>query len=473
MKHNLLLLSIISLFFIACTNPCPMCGDDPCTCPEPDPEGTIYYTESDEIIANPERGFLIQTYYESGDLSRTLTPNVVQLNRKSAQVTLYLHSYYLTDYIESDIAPEFLERMQRNFDALRAGGSKAVIRYAYKNKEYESYKPWDATLDWMKRHIDQLKPYWEANADVILCVQAGFIGVWGEWYYTSNFKMNPTTDEHYAPRWELLNYLLDAVPEDRQVSLRTPGFKMRYLQMNGGDVTPLTEIEAYQNTPKARLAAFNDCFLASSNDVGTYSSDAQREFWAEDTKYTFMGGETCGQCQYSNGENAVKEMAKYHWTYINNGYHQGVIKSWETDGSMKEIKRRLGYRFVLDKAYPTQTPKAGERYSVVLTLRNVGFSALVNARNVELIIVDKDDPAIKHVYPQQIDPRSWTPGDTTINTLHAQLPADMSGEYGVYLNLPDPYPTIHDNPMFSVRFANKDMWDEKTGYNYLTDLVLP
>ena len=48
----------------------------------------------------------------------------------------------------------------------------------------------------------------------------------------------------------------------------------------------------------------------------------------------------------------------------------------------------------------------------------------------------------------------------------------MTGEYGVYINLPDPYPTIHDNPMFSVRFANKDIWDEKTGYNYLTDVVL-
>lgn len=472
MKHHLLLLSIISLFFIACTNPCPVCGGDPCTCPEPDPEGTIYYTESDEIIANPERGFLIQTYYESGDLSKSLTPNVVQLNRKSAQITLYLHSYYLTDYIASDISQEFLDRMQNNFDALRAGGSKAVIRYSYKSSESNSAKPWDATLDWMKRHIDQLQPYWEKNADVILCVQAGFIGVWGEWYYTTNFKMNPSTDADYAPRWELLNYLLDAVPEDRQVSLRTPGFKMRYLQMNGGDVSPLTETEAYQPTAKARLAAFNDCFLASSNDVGTYSSDAQREFWAEDTKYTFMGGETCGECSYSTGENAINQMAKYHWTYINKGYHQGVIKSWETDGSMKEIKRRLGYRFVLDKAYPTQQPKAGEPYSIVLTLRNVGFSSLVNARNVELILVDKDDPANKIVYPQQMDPRFWTPGDTTITTLHAKLQADMTGEYKVYLNLPDPYPTLHDNPMFSVRFANEDIWDEKTGYNYLTDLVL-
>lgn len=473
MKHNLLFTALITLLFVACTNPCPICNEDPCTCPEPDPEGTIYFTESDEIIANPERGFLIQTYYVSDDLNSQLRPNIVQMNRNSAQVTLYLHSYYLTDYIESDISQEFLDRMQRNFDALRAGGSKAVIRYSYKSSDSNSAKPWDATLDWMKRHIDQLQPYWEKNADVILLVQAGFIGVWGEWYYTSNFKMNPRTDEDYAPRWELLNHLLSAVPEDRQVGLRTPGFKMRYLQMHEGDVSPLTEAEAYQPTAKARLAAFNDCFLASSNDVGTFNGEEDRAFWEEDTKYTFMGGETCGQCSYSTGANAINQMAKYHWTYINSGYHQGVIKSWESDGSMKEIKRRLGYRFVLDKAFPTQTPEADKPYSIILTLRNVGFSSLVNARNVELIFVDKDDPATKLVYPQTIDPRFWTPGDTTITTLHAKLDANMTGEYKVYLNLPDPYPTIHDNPLFSVRFANKDIWDEKTGYNYLTDLVLP
>ena len=63
MKRNLLFATLLSLLFIACTHPCPVCGADPCTCPEPDPEGTIYYTETDEIFANPERGFLQQVYY--------------------------------------------------------------------------------------------------------------------------------------------------------------------------------------------------------------------------------------------------------------------------------------------------------------------------------------------------------------------------------------------------------------------------
>ena len=466
MKQYILFLSLIALMLVGCVNPTPE--------PEPvlDPEGTVYYTESDEIIANPERGFLIQTYYESNNLTSQANVNAIIKNRTQDKLTIYLHSYYLTDYMESDIAQEFLDRMERNLQALREGGAKAVMRFSYKHDDSNKAQPWEATPEWIKRHIDQLAPYWQEYTDVILCLQAGFIGVWGEWYYTTNFKMNPRTDKDYAPRWEIVNKMLEALPEDRQVSLRTPDFKMRYLQMHEGEALPLTEAEAYQPTAKARLAAFNDCFVSSSNDVGTYSSPESRQFWAEDSKYTFMGGETCAKCSYSNGPNAIKEMTKHHWTYINNGYNKDVLLSWFPDGSMDEIKRRLGYRFVLDKAFATPEPKADEIYQITLTLRNVGFASLHNPRAVELVMVSTNNPKEKYVYPQQIDPRFWEAGDTITTTLHGRLDKAMTGEYKVYLNMPDPYPTIHDNPAFSIRFANEDIWDEKTGYNYLTDLIL-
>lgn len=474
MKRNLLFATLLSLLFIACTNPCPVCGADPCTCPEPDPEGTIYYTETQDLFPNPERGFLAQVYYESKDLTKKASADSYLKARDGENyMTLYLHSYYLTDYMESDISQEFLDRMEHNFLALREGGAKVVLRYSYKSNFNKKDQPWDATPEWIARHIDQLEPYWKKYTDVILCLQAGFIGSWGEWYYTSTFPFDPKTEEDFAPRWELINHLLEAMPADRQIAFRTPGYKIKYLQMHGQEATPLNETEAYQATAKARLCGHNDCFLADANDTGTYFSKLEKEFWTEDTKYTLMGGETCGKCPgRSDGANAIKEMAQLHWTYINRSYHQQVLNSWITDGSMDEIKRRLGYRFVLDKAYPTQAPKAGERYSMVLTLRNVGFAAPANARDVELIFVDKDEPAKKFVHKQQVDPRFWMGGDTIVTTLNATLDANMAGEYGVYLNLPDPYPTLHDNPLFSIRLANENMWDAETGYNYLTDLAL-
>ena len=432
-------------------------------------ETTVTYTSTDALFPNPERGFLKQIYYTSQDLNSVQTANTVRKNRENENVTLYLDNYFMMDYMTSDISQAFLNRMENNFKALRAGGGKAVIRYSYKYSDAEEAKPWDAEPKWMLRHIEQLKPYWQEYADVILCLEAGFIGVWGEWYYTTNFPFNPTKDSDFEPRWTIVNKLLEALPADRQIALRTPAFKMRYLDMHGEEVAPLTAEEAYQNTAKARLCGHNDCFVASSTDYGTYASDEEREFWAEDTKYTLMGGETCGECELSTGKNAIKEMTKYHWTYINDGYHGDVLNSWEKDGSMTEIKRRLGYRFVLEKGcFKVQDNK----YSAELTLRNDGFAALANPRDVELVFVGTADPSDKHVYRQNIDPRFWMPSETTVVTLEAQLDGSMVGEYDVYLNLPDPYDTLHDNPAFSIRLANENMWEEETGYNYLTNIAL-
>lgn len=439
---------------------------------DPTTDKVVTYTPSNEFFANPERGFLIQTYYTSSNLSSTLSANTVQKNRQNEHITLYLHSYYLTDYLESDIHPDFLARMERNFQALREGGGKVVLRYSYKSDDSESAKPWDATPEWMARHIDQLAPYWEEYADVILCLQAGFIGVWGEWYYTSNFPFSPTTDQQFEPRWKVLNQLLEALPDNRQLALRTPAFKMRYLKMHGEDVSPLSANEAYQPTAKARLCGHNDCFVASTTDYGTYESEADRAFWAEDTRYTLMGGETCAECELSNGSNAIKEMEKYHWTYLNRDYHQGVLDSWESDGSMNEVKRRLGYRFVLDRATFSVQQAESKTCQVELTIRNIGFAALANARDVELVLVNKNNPTEKYVYPQPVDPRFWMPGETTMVKLSADMADTMEGTYQVYLNLPDPYPTLHENPRFSIRLANMNMWKDATGYNYLTDITL-
>ncbi len=444
--------------------------------PETDPEGTIYYTETDELFPNPERGFFSQTYYTSGDLNAQANATIVSNNRTSEYyMTLYLHSYYLTDYMESDIPQEFLDRLDRNMQALREGGAKAVVRFSYKSNYENKNKPWDASQEWISRHIDQVGPYLMKNADVIFCIQCGFIGSWGEWYYTTAFKFNPSKDEDFEPRWQMVEHLMDVTPKDRQICFRTPGYKMRYLKMRGDSLMkPLTAEEAFKPTIKARWAGHNDCFVASQNDVGTYFNPSERRFWEADSKYTVMGGETCGECSLSNGENAVKQMTLTHWTYINRDYHRAVLYSWIQDGHMDEIKRRLGYRLVLDKAYLTQQPQAGQKFDATITLHNVGFASPINKRDVELIFVNTQNPTDKYIYPQtEVDPRFWMPEETAKFTLSCTLDAKMSGEYNVYLNLPDPYESLHNDPRYSIRLANDAIWEEETGYNRLAKIQIP
>lgn len=439
--------------------------------PEPDPAGTIYFTELDSIIANPERGLYVQYYYTSDNLEAKSNATIININRYSEyKLTLYLHSYYLTDYMECDIPQEYLDRLDYNMNALREGGAKVVLRFSYKSSFDQKDKPWNATSEWIHRHIDQIGPYLQKHSDVILCVQCGFLGSWGEWYYTdSGYKMNPTKDEDYEPRWAVLEHLLELVPADRQIALRTPAFKMKYLGMRGLGATPLTPEEAFSETNKARICGHNDCFVSSSSDVGTYGKMANdREFWANDTKYTLMGGETCEKCSASDGKNALSEMKKFHWTYVNRDYRESVTAMWRTDGTMDTMKLRIGYRLVLDKAYVAMEPKVGNPLEINFALHNSGFAAPMNKRDVELVLVNAENPEDKHIYKQeQVDPRFWLPEQVHKFTLMCRLTDVTAGQYNVYINLPDPYESLHNDPRYSIRLANKDMWDEATGYNYI------
>jgi Domain of unknown function (DUF4832) len=53
-----------------------------------------------------------------------------------------------------------------------------------------------------------------------------------------------------------------------------------------------------------------------------------------------------------------------------------------------------------------------------------------------------------------------------------QLPDDISpGRYEMFLNLPDPAPSLRERPEYSIRLANKNVWDAKTGFNSLNHSI--
>ncbi|WP_449437745.1 DUF4874 domain-containing protein [Pedobacter steynii] len=94
----------------------------------------------------------------------------------------------------------------------------------------------DAAKSIVLGHIEQLKPLLTENADVIACVQLGFIGTWGENYYSDFFgdaslnggQESKLTDQNWRDRIEVLKALLAAMPADRMVQVRYPQFKQRF-----------------------------------------------------------------------------------------------------------------------------------------------------------------------------------------------------------------------------------------------------
>ena len=426
----------------------------------------IELSETDAKFPNPERGFYTVKDYHSNSSEALISAKAVE-SQRALNRTIFYNGYYPKDYMEGHIGEEFLQIIRTNMQTLRDNGAKCVLRFAYSDSENEY--PWDPTLEVVLTHIEDVKPILQEYGDVILTFQAGFVGVWGEWYYTQNFVSNPDTPEEHALRKQVTDAMLAALPKDRTISLRTPMFKRMMYADSYTDT--LTVETAYNGSDRARIGGFNDCFGASANDQGTFKNAETREFWKKDSRYTFMGGETCALSSYCKCEQSLKDMEEYHWTYLNSAYNGQVLKRWRDDGCMDEIERRLGYRLHISDIYHTPAAVAGEDFNVVLKIRNTGFAAPVNPRAAELVFVDGKGK--KTVYElNDVDPRYWFAGEAITLDRMIKIPADASGECTLYLNLPDPKVTLHDNPRFSIRLANEGVWNEETGYNKIVEFTL-
>jgi len=449
---------------------------------------TRTYASSSANLANPERGFYhhTETHYRA-DGSGYVPLDAVRLRawREEEKITQILRVFYLEKFVDTDrIDPGYLDLLRADFATARAAGVKVIVRFAYAQpKDDWPYQPpyGDAPKERVLRHIEQLAPVLRENADVIATVQAGFIGLWGEGYYTDHFVADPhdpgtVTDQDWANRREVFLALLDALPATRTIQVRTMQMKQKTLGRSTGVDGALTAAEAYTDTPVARIGHHNDCFLASPDDFGTFLSDPitlDQEYLAAETRFVPMGGETCNvNPPRSEWPTASAEMARYHYSYLNIDYHRGVLASW--GDNIAEAQRRLGYRLRLIDGTFTDTVRPGRAFAIDLRLHNEGWAAPYNPRDVEIVLRGESR---SYVVPVDADPRRWAPGTTSALSIRAcaTLPP---GRYDVLLNLPAPEKRLRSqdtrpgtnesyNAAYAIQLANEGVWEGRTGYNDL------
>lgn len=432
----------------------------------------VTYTPSSAIFPNPERGFYKYSAAHSDNYS-VLNQTTLTNYRVNNNISVIFRYYYLEGFTSSPISASYLANMQTDFDRLRNAGLKVVIRFAYSDDEGAS--PRDASKAQILAHIVQLKPLLMANADVIMAMQAGFIGSWGEWYYTSQaefggYGYNDTglTAANKANRKAIVDALLLALPATRMVQLRTPIMKR---DMYG--TAPVSAAQAFNASAVARLGHHNDCFLASEDDYGTYEQPSiDFPYLEQDSKFTPVGGETCAiNSPRSDCATALQEMAKFHWSWLNADYHPGVLENFTDQGCTNEITKRLGYRFELKSGAFSQNASAGGTMNVSIKLFNRGFATPFNERHAYIVL---KNTTTNQVYPVQMaaDPRLWLGvNEITVNE-NIQLPNNMpAGSYKLYLHLPDASASLAAKPEFAIRMANESMWETATGYNNLNHTV--
>ena len=434
-------------------------------------KSVTYTADNTTVFSNPERGFITML---EGHLTKSKPYAVkgkesILDNKKSSEcMSIVLVHYYLDNFKTKTTLPdEVLNGFDADMQVLRSKGMKAIIRFSYTNSSDGN----DAAWTYVEQHINQYKSHWQANADVIFVFQAGIVGAWGEWYYTQHYGNQVTTMNE--ARKAVVDALLAAVPSDRCIQLRTPKFKTSYLN----STQPLTAAEAYQNTPKARLAQHNDAFLYDYDNMGTYQDTAKEKPWlAQETLYVPIGGETditeADKAQeWATYEKTTAEMSRLHWTFIQSGYAETTTNMWRNNGTFEELNRKMGYRYQLVSGTYSDQVEAGKKLSVNLQIRNAGYAPLYNERPVYLVLKSNQ----KSVFSIQLkaDPRRWLPNGV-VSTIDEQVTVPVTvpaGTYQLYLYLPDAYSSIASNPAYAIRFANEGVWEASTGMNKLNATV--
>lgn len=429
------------------------------------------FEPTDEIIVNPERGLFHHLEFHTDD-NESISASYLQRIRKNDGMSLVFTVYVMKAFRNgNDISEAYLNRIRSNMKVLRQEGFKTVLRfcYSYSENDYPRDVPWYVC----QRHIEQLTPILQEYSDVIAVLEAGFVGAWGEWYYTDNYGQDPKTFDDFAPRKEVLLALLNAMPKSRFVSVRYPAAKLGVFRLGAPQTVNVNT--AYNESDISRTGFHNDCFLGDADDVGTFGYNQHyRQYWKTETQFVPMGGETCSNPNdFTELFNAQQAFADYHWSYLNKDYHPGTISQWESNDFLTTIRRNLGYRLRIAEGECDSEMVAGASWNLKLSIENVGWAAPFNPRDVEIVLLPENKTVSPVVCKVDADPRFWFAGTT--NTLNVSVPVPENipfGNYTVCLNLPDPCETIHNDPRYSIRLANNGIWDEATGYNRLCNVVI-
>lgn len=420
---------------------------------------TVSFQEDKSMIASPERGW----YRAYG------TNDLWDMDKLRAQgITVVLLKANLKEYKDRPIGEAKLKEIRSAFDLAREFGLQVIFRAAYDFDGVKNCEP--KSLSIITGHIAQLKDIFYMNEDILYCVQAGFLGPWGEWH-SSLYGAVPSL----AARKAVLFALMEAVPPSRSILIRRPMFiRDIYADQPGGSA--LAPATAFNQSYLARTGYHDDALLSTASESGTYTDPGfTREDelnWVDNqNRYVPFTAESNQLTARSDPDNAINELSKLHAQVVDAVYHPTVIAKWKATayGGMSTydyIAQRLGYRLILLDAAINSDLCNGGALHLRLRLKNDGFGNLINARPFEVVISNGEDTYTARV---DDDPRGWCrESGVMIKDLYFSLPSGiLPGQWSIYLNLPNASPALNTNPMYSVRFANNGVWMEEKGYNLL------
>lgn len=440
-----------------------------------------------------------------------------------------------------DITEDGLAYIREKLQQVRDGEGVTFVRFSYDGPGFSWVycdHPEDGEYDQLiadvepdkeqiLRHIEQLKPILEEYEDVIMSMDGGMFGPWGE-MHSSTFGTSPE-----AYKW-LIDAWLDALPESRSITVQPGAFLSWYNATYGTEYTfaDIDQIPAPEpGTPESRLGFFNDSYAFGTDDPEWIPDDwgslGEGLFWpgnpfGDETGYdrgklmtrirlqnSFYGGEAQGGETLWNTYPFVAFEASYAQTvYLNADYSDEVHERWADfeyteENVLKKLENayvepytidqavfdpvydgkngveywrdRLGFRLVLRDANASETVAADGNLRFEGKIQNVGFGNIVNKKQVTVILLSQDD-GTAYAAPTDIDAREWRPdldsraeNKDAWRDLRFDIPVSAFGElpagkYDIYLKINDPKEQSENKRC--IRFANNgDIWNAALGAN--------
>jgi hypothetical protein len=339
-------------------------------------------TIHNNTIFNPKRG--IQKYSQTkanspSPLTQSFLTSVKTGLTKSSVIYRY---YFLDSFINSDISLSYLNQLQADLTLLAQNNMTVLLRFAYKENFTEASTtniPQQPTKNQILTHISQIAPILNNNVNSIMAFQMGFIGTWGEWYYTNSSEFGHAgniSSIQLQNRKDILDACLNSF------NINIP-LQLRY-------------VKAYRDIANnnSRIGFYNDAFLNNWGDNGTFSVSSSSQspvntndynFLKEITKSTFMTGETNAvNSPRTDINNALVEMNLSNWDTLNDAYHPTVINSWKSSTSWNDIVNKLGYRFQVENANFNLNNNV---FNYSITINNVGFAPLKFDKEFKIVAV--------------------------------------------------------------------------------------
>lgn len=459
-------------------------------------DSNIDYTENTEFFTNPEKGF-----YQA--LSHKLSTNTTKAIWSKNAINDYCVKYNLFHLrfgleafssnaggVDMDIPIETLNALKDTLQIFRELNATVIIRFSYNvngvtiNQKYLEAEP---SLALVLKHVEQLATVINQFPDVICSVETGMLGPWGEQHSTTLGSDSISNANTY---YELVEKWLNSLDSKFNISVRRPLYfiywanKKYNLSLDTSSIGNF-DFSTINDNSLYRVGCFNDGYLGSASDLGTYSNRTSEINWLnKQATHVLFGGEvvadddTDGIGNFNSVKYLEVEAYKTHTSYLNYGWnYDRVISIWEktlysgTNSTYNNnystdfvfVNNHLGYNFVLKESKLNKTFDNGLLF-LKGKIENNGFGNITRPKKVEIILSNNNNT---YYYTVEMDVTKILSKTIYEYDFKINVNNIAKGSYNIYLKISDVNELSVSN-LRTIRFANKSIyWNYDLGANYL------